>query len=158
MRMRPRPCARDVSGGGDAGSAVVEFLGVALLLLVPTVYLVLVVGRLQAASFAAEGAARDAARVLATADDPAAAAARAGTVVELAFADQGFHDVDAARALAFACSTPRCDTAADDVSVRVTVEVPLPAVPAFVQDVVPLTVRVSAESIAPLAPYRGGGP
>jgi len=150
--------ASALASGGDAGNAVVEFLGVALLLLVPTVYLVLVVGRIQAASFAAEGAAREAARVLSTADDPAAAAARAGVAVELAFADQGFHDVDATRALKFACTTPRCDVAGDDVSVRVTVDVALPAVPSFVQDVIPLSVTVSAESIAPLAPYSGGRP
>lgn len=148
-----------IANGGDAGNAIVEFLGVALLLLVPTVYLVLVVGRVQAASFAAEGAAREAARVLATAADHAApsATARAGAAVELAFADQGFHDVDAAHALTFTCTTPRCDSAADDVSVRVTVDVTLPAVPAFVQRVVPMAVRVSAESIAPLAPYAGTG-
>lgn len=150
--------ASALANGGDAGNAVVEFLGVALLLLVPTVYLVLVIGRVQAASFAAEGAAREAARVLSTAADPAAATARAGAAVELAFTDQGFHDVDAARALTFVCTTPRCDAADDDVSVRVTVDVALPAVPSFVQGVIPMSVTVSAESIAPLAPYAAGRP
>ncbi len=142
----------------DDGNAVVEFLGVALLLLVPTVYLVLVVGRVQAASFAAEGAAREAARVLATAEDRQVAAGRAVTAVDLAFADQGFDDVDAAGALTYACSTPACEAASDDVTVRIELDVALPAVPAFVQAVVPLSVRVSAESIAPLAAYRASGP
>ncbi|NKY41663.1 pilus assembly protein, partial [Cellulomonas septica] len=58
------------SGGRDDGSAVLEFLGVALVLLLPTVYLVLVLGRLQAATFAVEGAAREAARTAVAADDP----------------------------------------------------------------------------------------
>ena len=40
-----------------------EFLGVSLVLLVPLVYLVLVLGRIEAATFAVEGAAREAARV-----------------------------------------------------------------------------------------------
>ncbi|NLF05284.1 MAG: pilus assembly protein, partial [Actinomycetales bacterium] len=33
--------------GSDGGSAVIEFLGITLILLVPTVYLVLVLGRIQ---------------------------------------------------------------------------------------------------------------
>ncbi len=62
---------------GDEGSAVVEFVGLVVVLLVPLVYLVLVVGRLEAATFAAEGAAREAARVFVASDEPASAAPRA---------------------------------------------------------------------------------
>ncbi len=46
----------------DEGSAAVEFLMLTLLLLIPIVYLVLAVFTIQGASFAAAGAARDAAR------------------------------------------------------------------------------------------------
>ena len=42
----------------DAGNAIIEFLAVTVLLLIPILYLVLVLGRLQAATFAADGAAR----------------------------------------------------------------------------------------------------
>ena len=43
---------------GDAGNAVVEFLGISLILLIPLVYLVLTLAKVQGASYAVEGAAR----------------------------------------------------------------------------------------------------
>lgn len=46
----------------DRGSAMVEFLGAALILLVPLLYLVLVLAQVQSAAFAAEGAARESMR------------------------------------------------------------------------------------------------
>ena len=46
----------------DSGNAIVEFLGIALILLIPLVYLVLVLARLQAAGYAVQGAAKDAGR------------------------------------------------------------------------------------------------
>ena len=74
---------RACSGGDDAGNAIVEFLGAALLLLVPLVYLVLVLGRLQAATFATAGAAREAARAYTAALAPAYAADVTAGAVEV---------------------------------------------------------------------------
>ena len=71
----------------ERGSAVVEFLGVTLVLLLPLVYLVLTLGQIQAAAFAAEAAARESGRVLSHEADLPTAAARAQTAVELAFGD-----------------------------------------------------------------------
>ncbi|MHB1491526.1 MAG: pilus assembly protein, partial [Cellulomonas sp.] len=76
---RPRPF--------DDGNAIVEFLAAALLLLVPVVYLTLVMGRIQAATFAAEGAAREAGRTAATASVLEDATRRATMSVELALVD-----------------------------------------------------------------------
>ena len=81
-------------GPDDAGSAVIEFLAVTLLLLVPIVYLVLVLGRLQAATFAAEGAAREAGRAFTTAVGPDEGSRQAVAAVHLALSDQGFAAVD----------------------------------------------------------------
>lgn len=140
-------------GQGDAGNALVEFLGVALVLLVPVVYLVLVLGRVQAATFAVEGAAREAARAFVLADDAGQGAARATTAVGVALADQGFDD-DPAGALRLRCSAEPCLTPGAEVVAAVEVRVPLPFVPGFVRDVVPLEVPVSAERTAPVDRYR----
>jgi hypothetical protein len=137
----------------DRGSAPVEFLGVTLVLLVPVVYLVLVLGRVQAATFAVEGAAREAARAFGIADDADEGAVRATTAVGVALADQGFDD-DPSTALRLRCSADPCLTPGAEVVATVQVLVPLPFVPAVVSDVVPLDVPVSAERVAPVDRYR----
>ncbi len=136
---------------GDEGSAVVEFLGLAMVLLVPLLYLVLVVGRLEAATFAAEGAAREAVRVFVTSDE-ADAAARAAAAAGVAIADQGLHD-DPAEAVSIACSAT-CLTPGSEVTVAVRLTVPLPFVPPFVRRAVPLTIPVTAQRTAVVDAYR----
>lgn len=143
-------------GGQDDGSAVLEFLGVALVLLVPTVYLVLVLGRLQAATFAVEGAAREAARTAVAAEDAQQAAARAAAATGVALRDQGFDD-DPADALRLTCTSTPCLAPGSRVTARVEVVVPLPFVPTMVRDVVPLEVPVSAERVAPVDTFRARG-
>ena len=138
------------AAAGERGSAVVEFLAAALLLLLPVLYLVAVLGRLQAATFAAEGAAREAGRSFTTSSTVSGALPRATASVRIALDDQGFTDVDAASALAVTCSTARCLEPGGDVLVRASFSVPLPAVPSFVQGVVPLAVPITAEHVAPV--------
>lgn len=157
-RLRCRPSCRPGALGdaaSDEGNAQVEFLGVAVLLLVPLVYLVLVVGRIEAASFAVEGAAREAARVAAEADTPDEATQRAVAVVGVALRDQGFDD-DPADALRIACSSRPCLAPGSTVTARVEVDVDLPFVPSFVRRVVPLDVPVTAERVVALDEYRAG--
>ena len=137
---------------GDEGSAVVEFVAVTLILLVPLVYLVLVVGRLQAATFAAEGAAREAARVFVASDEPADAAPRALAAAGIALEDQGLRD-DPADVVSVACSAA-CLTPGSEVTVVVRLRVPLPFVPAFVRHAVPLEIPVAAQRIAVVDEYR----
>lgn len=160
-RLRFRPRRRPGSGPGqgprDDGSAVVEFLAITLLLLVPIVYLVLMLGRLQAATFAAEGAAREAGRAFTTAVGPDDGGRRAVAAVHLALRDQGFDSVDAAGALALECSSDPCLAPGSSVVVRVGFDVDLPFVPGFVRSVVPLSVPVSAAHIAPVDQFVGVG-
>ncbi|MCL3860399.1 pilus assembly protein [Actinotalea sp. K2] len=126
----------------------------ALVLLVPTVYLVLVLGRLQAAAFAADGAAREAARAVVTGgelDGPS----RAVAAVALALDDQGFDPERAEEALSLSCSTEPCSMPGGAVTVVVRVEVDLPAVPSVMQPVVPLHIPVQATVTAPVDSFRG---
>ncbi|MCB2176664.1 MAG: hypothetical protein KQH57_12695 [Actinomycetales bacterium] len=159
---------------GDDGNAVVEFLGVALVLLIPTVYLVLVLGRLQAAAFAVDGAAREAVRAaLVAAQEPAASdegvdqpdehppaslagldpSSAAAAAVGIALADQGLPADDA---VSLVC-TPACDQPGATVIARVEVTVDLPLIPAFVQDRVPLAVPVSASATGRVDQYLDAG-
>ena len=152
---------RDVTGGGaggEAGSAAVEFLAVGVVLLVPLLYLALCLGRVQAAVFAAEGGAREAARVVAGAPG-AAAQERAAAVVELAAADQGFA-VAGERALRLECAADPCATPGSDVVARVRLEVPLPLVPAWLGRRVPAVVPVEVVRVAVVDRFlpAGGAP
>ena len=137
---------------GDEGSAVVEFVGLTFVLLVPLVYLVLVVGRLEAASFAAEGAAREAARVFVASDEAADAEPRALAAARVALADQGLPD-DPADAVSIACSAA-CLTPGSEVAVDVQLSVPLPFVPPFLRSAVPLSIPVTAQRTAVVDEYR----
>lgn len=136
----------------DSGSAVVEFLGLAVTLLVPLVYLVLVLGRLQAGTFAADAASREAARAYAAAPTADVGSARAVASVGLALRDQGF-DADPGAALTLTCSD-RCLEPGSDVDATVQVQVPLPFVPPFVRSVVPLQIAVSAAHTAAVDDFR----
>lgn len=169
LRLAARANERSANGGrGDEGSAVVEFLGVALLLLVPTVYLVLVLGRLQAATFAVDGAAREAVRAVLAVPawdaararsgvpaDPIDPAAAASAAAALALADQGIPaDPDAVQLV---CD-PTCTTPGARVTARVEVEVPLPGVPAVIQSAIPLVVPVSAEATGVVDTFVAAAP
>lgn len=145
--------ARARLGEGERGSAVVEFLGVSLVLLVPLVYLILTMARIQAASFAAEGAAREAGRLIAQADtiDDGIAAAQLG--VELAFADQGL-DVDPAAALHVTCSVPECLTAGEYVLIEIRTEVSLPLAPDFLAGTLPTSVAIAADAMTAVSGFR----
>ncbi len=146
----------DLMGRQDDGNAVVEFLGLALVLLVPLVYLVLVLARVEAAGYAVEGAAREAARTYVAAQDADSASARALAVTGVALADQGFDD-DPAQALAITCEQQPCLRPDAHVEARVQVVVDLPLVPGFVRDVVPMSLRVDARHVAVVDEFRTTG-
>lgn len=77
---------------GEEGSALVEFVYLAVLLMVPLVYVLLTVFQVQSAAFATTEAARQAGRAFARAEDVAAAQALADAAVALALRDQGIDD------------------------------------------------------------------
>ena len=55
------------------------------------------------------------------------------------------------------CSSMPCLAPGSDVAARVDLRVPLPFVPAFLREVIPLEVPVSAERVAPVDAYRVHG-
>ncbi|GAB4083915.1 hypothetical protein GCM10028784_05450 [Myceligenerans cantabricum] len=142
-------------GPREAGSAVVEVL-LAVLLLVPLVYLVVVVGRVQAGTFAAETAAREAVRAVVTAESAGQAAARADTAVRIALRDQGLPD--GAGSLDLECDHEVCLTPGGEVGAVVHVAVPLPLVPGAIGSDVPASVRVDAAHVGTVDRYAAVRP
>ena len=142
----------------EHGGAIVEFLGVTVLLLVPIVYGVVAIAQVQSASYAAQGASRAAASGAASAavdawDDGAAdlqalAAAqdRAQAVVDLALEDFG---LEGAGGVHLRCE-PSCGVPDGQVVAEVEIAVPLPGIPGFVADALPLEVTVDASGRASL--------
>jgi hypothetical protein len=143
----------DRAGAGERGSAVVEFLGISLLLLVPIVYLIITLGRIEAASFAAEGAARDAGRLITGAETMEEGLALAALAVELAFADQGI-TVDGGEALTVTCAEDPCLTPGAYIHLRVDTTVRLPGTPSFMVDALPMEVAIEAEAMTAVDTYR----
>jgi hypothetical protein len=139
--------------GDDTGSAVIEFLTLGVLMLVPLVYLVITLGRIQAASFAVDGAAREAARIYVGADSEATADSRAMAVTDLALRDQGFPS-SARQGPTIRCSLSPCLTPGGQVSVAVGVSVVLPGVPGVVDRFVSLHVIVRSRHTAVVDTFR----
>jgi hypothetical protein len=73
----------------DSGNAVIEFIFVAVLILVPIVYFVTAVASVQRSNVGVSQAARQAGRAFATGESTADAVARARAAVRLALADEG---------------------------------------------------------------------
>lgn len=140
----------------DEGSAALEFVTVGMILLLPLVYLVLVVAAVQAGALAAEGAARQAARVFVQSDDPAGAAAAAETAVAFALSDHGIQD---SAAITVTCR-PRptaCLTRRGFVTVTVDITVPLPFAPLVLTGGFPLSIPLHATATQQVSRFWGSG-
>lgn len=111
----------------DGGAALVEFVLLAVVLIVPLAYLVLAVFEVQRAAFATSSAAREAARVFVVAPSSAQGELRARQAVSLAMDDQGLDG--GAAALRIECLADPCLTPGARVRVEVDVAVGLPFVP-----------------------------
>jgi len=136
----------------DRGSATIEFVAVGVLLLVPLVYVVIALSRVQAAAFAADGSAREAARAFVTAADEEDGRRRAAIAVRLGLLDQGFTDPDAG-ALAIECQ--RADACLTPGSrVRIEVRVLLPGVPNFLDRALPAGTTVRSSQVAVVDRFR----
>lgn len=135
------------AGRPDRGSAVVEFVTLGVLILLPLVYLVLTLGRLQAGAYAVDGAAREAARAFTAAPDDVTGRARALAAVQLGLHDEGL-DVDPATALTVTCSATPCLTPQGRVAAQVAVQVVLPGIPAFVDRFASTHVTVRSEQVS----------
>ncbi len=125
---------------GERGSALVEFVFIALVVFVPLVYLVAGFSAVQRGVFASTAAAREAGRALGTAPDLATGQARAERAVQLAVEDQKVEATDVR--LAYAPAGAGCGAAGSYVptltpgetfAVCVTVTVRIPLMPEFIK-------------------------
>jgi Flp pilus assembly protein TadG len=116
-------------GGASAeeGNAVIEFVFLSVLLMVPLVYFIITVGQLQGGSFAVVGAADQAAKVYVAQPDAARGRAAAEQAVLLALADYG-QPAENAR-IDTRCEPADCLAPGSAVTVTVHLSVPLPFVP-----------------------------
>lgn len=110
--------------GLEAGEALIEFLAVMILFVIPVFYIILALGQLQASTYAAEAAARNAARILAANPNASVLAERQA---QLAFSDFGLP----APAINANCQPSACPTNGV-VTVSVEANTPLPLVPDWV--------------------------
>jgi hypothetical protein len=125
---------------GERGSALVEFVFIAIVVFVPLVYVVAGFSAVQRGVFASTAAAREAGRAIGTAPDPVSGAARAEVAARLAVEDQAVDATDVQ--LAYAPPGADCDAAGsytpsltpgEEFSVCVTVTVRIPLLPEFIE-------------------------
>jgi Flp pilus assembly protein TadG len=76
----------------DRGNAVIEFVFVALVVMVPLVYLIAAIGTVQRSQLAVSAAARDAGRAFATSNGVSDTSVRVDAAVRLALTAQGLPD------------------------------------------------------------------
>lgn len=127
----------------DSGNALVEFVLLVVLLVVPLTYLLLAVFEVQRASYAASSAAREGGRLFVTAPTTADGELRARQAAAVTLADHGLGLQS--DELTVSCSADPCLTPGATVRVQFHTQVALPLVPGFIADLVPVTVSVQAE-------------
>lgn len=140
----------------ERGSAILDFTLLAVVLIVPLVYLVLLLARLHAASFAVTAAAREAGRAAVTSPAGGDPEGRARTAAALAFQDQGFPaDGPESGLVTIGCSATPCLSPEAVVTVRAELTVEIPLLPTAVTQWVPARIPVSAGYRAVVDRYRG---
>jgi len=135
----------------EQGSAVVEFVVLAVVMLIPLIYLVMMLARLQAGAYAVGAAAREAGRAYVTTTAGQSAQARAEAAAHIAFLDHSFEDDGR---LTIACDGTPCLRPDGLVETTATITVPLPLIPSFARDVIPLSVPVSASHLSTVDRFR----
>jgi Flp pilus assembly protein TadG len=130
--------SRTVLAASERGSAIVEFVFVAILVMVPLVYLVVAIAVVQRANLAVTNAAREVGRAIATADSPEEAGVRAEAALRLALQAQSLEpsDVDLVYVdISADCGSPSMApmlTAGAEFGICVTRHQQLPAVPTVI--------------------------
>jgi hypothetical protein len=137
----------------ERGSALVEVTWLAILLLVPLVYVVLAVFEVQRSAFALDAATRAAGRAYTLAPSQDEAVARARVAAEVALADQGL-DLPAG-SLVVGCEPDpgTCLAPGSVIHVRMVRQVALPLMPDVLGGDIP-SVREDAEHSVPYGSFR----
>lgn len=139
----------------EQGTAIVEFVWLGLLLLVPLLYVLLTVFDTQRTAYAASAAARSATRAFVTSPDQETGRARAMAAARLAFDDQGLRGAR----LRITCrpDPAACLTPGSVVVATVRTRVALPLVPDALGGNTP-SIAVHARHESPYGEFREARP
>jgi Flp pilus assembly protein TadG len=137
--------------GDDGGNAIVEFVYLAILLMIPLAYLLLTVFRVQGASYAVSSATREAGRVFVTSGS-SEADARATTAASIVMSDSGLK-LNADQ-LSIRCSAHPCLTPGANVEVAIGYDVALPFLPRFLEGAVPASIHVVGRHLEVVDRFR----
>jgi len=122
------------SDDAEAGNALLEFVVLAVLLLVPLVYLILAVLRVQGAAYGIAEATREAGRAFVSADSSSDPYGQACTAATIAMRNQVDDTFDCASQLSVTCVGVCPPTPAPGDTIRVEIDLPvaLPMLPTSV--------------------------
>lgn len=137
----------------ERGSALVELTWLAVLLLVPVLWVVLSVFEVQRGAFATSGAARAAGRAFVLAPDDAAGRGRAEAAARQALADQGVEDQPLNLIVSCVPVPGDCHREGSVVTVRVRSSVALPLLPSFFGGGAP-RFALAADHTVPVGQFR----
>lgn len=141
----------------EAGTAIIEFVWLAILLLVPLLYVVLAVFDTQRTSYATSTAARSAGRAFVTSPDEAGAYARARAAARLAFEDQGIANAPMRLVIRCRPHPANCLSPGSVVAVEVRSSVALPLMPDALGGNAP-RITVAAVNQSPYGTFREDRP
>lgn len=138
---------------GEQGSAVVEFSWLAILLMVPLLYIVLAVLDVQRAAFGVSAAARAAGRAFTLAPSEATATKRAFAAAAVTLRDQDLRLDRGSLWIGCVPDPSNCLAPGSVVTVVVRRQVPLPLLPAVLGGQRP-SIRVEAQHRVPYGTFR----
>jgi len=142
---------------GECGTALIEVSWLAILLLVPLLYIVLAVFEVQRSAFAVSAAARAAGRAYAIAPSEAMAMDRARAAASVSMQDQGI-DIGRGRVVITCRPQPgNCLAPGSVIDVDVAYPVPLPLMPSALGGSTP-SIRVEAAHSVPYGTFREDRP
>lgn len=118
-----------ISLRNDNGSATVEFIALSVILLIPALYLLVTISQLQAAGYASVAASDQAAKTIAYTDTDAQAESRAIRTVHLTA--ENYQLNPATTDTTIHCTNNPCSTPGTQITVNVSIDVPLPLIPTF---------------------------
>lgn len=113
----------------DTGSATVEFIALSIILLIPAIYLLVTISQLQAAGYAAVAASDQAAKTIGHTANASQAETRAINTVHLTA--ENYQLDPGTTQTNIHCSNTPCTSPGTQITVNVSIDVPLPLIPTF---------------------------
>lgn len=141
----------------EQGSALIEFSWLAIILIVPLIWVVISVFEVQQGAFATSAAARAAGRAYALAPDDATGEARAAAAVQQVLADQGAPGQQAKVTVTCDAPADNCHVGTSVITVTVDSGVDLPFFPAIF-DAGSASFSLDATHTVPIGQYVESAP